>query len=163
MNGTASLLSADVKKTIDSWVVKYPPDRRQSALLPALRVTQEANNGWLTDELVEAVADYLQVPAIAAFEVVTFYSMYHRQPVGQYRLYICTSISCKLSEAHLIIDHLTQRLGISLGETTPDGKFSLFAVPCLAACVNAPAMMINQDYHENLTPQRLDALLDALE
>jgi NADH-quinone oxidoreductase subunit E len=163
MNNLKVLLSDDVKKVIDHWLKKYPPEQRQSALLPALRFTQEANGGSLTNELVEAVAEYLQVPAIAAFEVVTFYSMYHLKPVGKYQINVCTSISCKLSHSKSVMEHLKKRLKIEVGDTTPDGKFSLFAAPCLAACVNAPAMLINKDYYDNVTSQKVDAILDGLE
>jgi len=153
------LLSPNICAAIDVWVAKYPTECRQSALLPALAIAQRANGGWLSDAWIRAVAQYLQVPVIAAYEVVTFYTMFHTKPVGCHRLSVCTSISCQLNGADNIIKHLQQRLGIGLGETTPDGQFSLEAASCLAACTQAPMMILDDKYYEQLTTQSIDALL----
>lgn len=160
---TTTILSESAIKQIDHWLAKYPPEQRQSALLPALHIVQDENGGWLTEALMEAVADYLGIPRITAFEVATFYSMYELKPVGKHKICVCTSISCMLRGSHEIEEHLKKRLNINFGETTPDGKFTLKEVECLAACKNAPAMMINKDYYENLSPEKIDQILNDLE
>lgn len=154
-------LSAAVRAEIDAWVSKYPSDQKQSAVLRALTVVQEENGGWLSEPLMEAVAKYLDMPAIAVFEVATFYSMYNTKPVGKYQIEICTNISCKLCGSSAIVEHLEKRLGIKLGETTKDGLFTLRAVECLAACTNAPMLRLGKDYYENLTPEKIDQILEA--
>ncbi len=158
-----TLLSEVVTAEIDAWLKKYPSDQKRSALLPALRITQEANHDWLSEDLIKAVADYLEQPHIAAFEVATFYHMYNLKPVGRYQINVCGSISCKLCDCKGIVNHLKTRLNVALGGTTADGKFTLKAVGCLAACVNAPMMQINHDYYENLNPARVDEILETLE
>lgn len=148
---------------IDHWVAKYPADQKQSACMAALRLAQEQNGGWLTNDLIEAVAAYLEMPAIAAYEVATFYSMYEMKPVGRHKICVCTNISCMLCGSEEVVAHLQGRLGIKLGETTTDGKFTLKEVECLGACANAPMLQIGKDYYENLTPAKLDEILDGLE
>ncbi len=148
---------------IDESVAKYPPEQKQSACMPALRVVQEQNGGWLTTELMDAVADYLGMSPIAVYEVATFYSMYEHKPVGQHKLCICTNISCLLRGSEGVVEHLENKLGIKMGEVTEDGKFSLKEVECLGACVGAPMMQIDRVYHENLTPKKIDSILDGLE
>ncbi len=154
-------LSAGIRAEVDREIAKYPPERKSSAVMAALRIVQE-QYGWLTDELIEAVADYLDMPAIAAQEVATFYSMYDLKPVGRHKLCVCTNICCLLNGSERVVEHLEQKLGIKVGETTPDGKFTLKEVECLGACVNAPMMQIGRDYHEHLTPDRLDEILKRL-
>ena len=161
---TTNLLSETVREQIDRWLEKFPPDQKRSATLYALRVVQEENGGWLTDELMAAVAEYLNIPAIGVYEVATFYSMYDLNKVGKHKIKICTSISCMLRGSDKIINHLRDRLGINLGETTPDGLFTLKAVECLAACGNAPALQINdRSYVENIDPEKIDLILDELQ
>jgi NADH-quinone oxidoreductase subunit E len=162
MNKT-DLLSAEVKAGIDKWVAKYPPERKSSAVMAALRLAQDANGGWLTPELIEAVAQYLEMPPIAAEEVATFYSMYEHKPVGRHKICICTNISCMLCNSDMVVNHLQNKLGIKFGEVTPDGKFSLKEVECLGACVNAPVIQIGNTYYENLTPEKLDEILASLD
>jgi NADH-quinone oxidoreductase subunit E len=111
---------------------------------------------------MDAVADYLEMPRVAVYEVAGFYSMYALKPVGRHVLSVCTNISCALRGSEAIVKHLEHRLGIGLGETTPDGTFTLQEVECLAACGGAPAMMVGKRYYENLTPERLDAILQEL-
>jgi NADH-quinone oxidoreductase subunit E len=159
----SGLLSADVKAGIDKWIAKYPADRKSSAVMAALRLAQDANGGWLTTELIEAVAEYLDMPPIAAEEVATFYSMYEHKPVGRHKICICTNISCMLCDSDMVVNHLQNKLGIKFGEVTPDGKFSLKEVECLGACVNAPVIQIGNTYYENLTPQKLDEILASLD
>lgn len=155
-------LSAGARAEIDRWTAKFPPERKRSALLAALTIVQRENGGWLTPELMEAVANYLDVPPVAAEEVATFYSLYDLAPVGRHKLCVCNSISCWLRGSERLIDHLQQRLGIKVGETTADGRFTLKQAECLAACGGAPALMVDGEYHENLTPEKVDALLARL-
>ena len=157
------LISAESKTDIDNWVAKYPADQKQSAVMAALRIVQDQNGGYLTHDLIEAVAEYLGMPTIAVYEVATFYSMYELKPVGKYKICICTNISCMLCGSDTIVGHLQKKLGIELGETTSDGKFTLKEVECLGACVNAPMLQIGHQYYENLTPEKLDQILDSLD
>lgn len=156
-------LSDAARSEIDHWIAKYPADQKQSAVMAALRIAQEQNGGWLTEDLIQAVADYLDMPKIAVYEVATFYSMYELKPVGKHQIAVCNSISCMLSGSEQIIDYLQQKLGVGLGEVTADGKFSIKEVECLGACVGAPMCMIGKTYHENLTPEKIDRLLDELD
>jgi len=158
------LLSADVIQEIDHWLTKYPADRRQSAVIPALTAAQEHNNGYLSDELMDAVADYLGISRVTTYEVATFYSMFNREPVGKYVINVCTNISCMLMGSDSVVGHLEKKLGIKMGETTTDGKFTLkIEEECLAACNGGPMMAINGHYYEKLSPARLDEVLDGLE
>lgn len=159
----SELLSAAVKAEINKWIAKYPADRKQSAVMAALRLTQDANGGWLTRELIEAVADYLGMAPIAAEEVATFYSMYEHKPVGRNKICVCTNISCMLRGSDAVVDHLQNKLGIQFGEVTADGRFSLKEVECLGACVNAPVIQIGNHYYENLTAEKLDRILASLD
>lgn len=146
-------------KEIDKWVHKYPKSERQSAVMSALMIVQE-EQGYLTQEMMDAVAGYLDMPAIAVYEVATFYSMYEHKPVGRHLVNVCTNISCKLRNSAGVVEHLEKKLAIKLGETTKDGLFTLRSVECLGACVNAPMMQVDKDYHENLTAEKIDAVLD---
>lgn len=157
------LVTAASRAEIDKWIAKYPEDQRQSACMPALRILQEQNGGWLTTDLMDAVAEYLAMPAIAVYEVATFYSMYELKPVGRHKVCVCTNISCLLRGSDEVMDHLQKKLGIKKGEITPDGKFSIKEVECLGACVGAPMMQIGQHYYEDLTPEKIDSILDSLE
>jgi NADH-quinone oxidoreductase subunit E len=156
------MLSKQLMAQIDREIAKYPPERKSSAVMAALRLVQEANGGWLTNEGIEAVAEYLDMPPIAAYEVASFYSMYELKPVGRHKICVCTNISCLLCGSETIVGHLEQKLGIKLGETTADGKFTLKQVECLGACTGAPMMQIGHTYYENLTPARLDEILAGL-
>ncbi|MBA2657532.1 MAG: NADH-quinone oxidoreductase subunit NuoE [Tatlockia sp.] len=144
---------------IDHWISKYPPEERQSAVMSTLRIVQE-ELGFLTPEFMDAVANYLKMPAIAVYEVASFYSMYECKPIGQNLINVCTNISCKLCGSAEIVKHLEEKLAIKLGETTTDGKYTLRAVECLGACVNAPMMQINKKYYENLTNDKIDTVLE---
>ncbi len=155
------ILTDAIRAEIDRWVAKYPPERKSSAVMAALRIVQE-HHGWLTPERVEAVANYLDMPAIAAMEVATFYSMYDLKPVGRHKVCVCTNICCLLNGSERVIEHLEKKLGIKVGETTADGKVTLKEVECLGACVNAPMMQIGREYHENLTPEKIDQILGTL-
>ncbi len=159
---TQSLLSAKVQQEITEWLQRYPVDQKRSAILQALRLAQEQNQGYLTEPLMNAVADYLGLAYIQVFEVATFYSMYHLEPVGRHVINICTNISCMLSGAEEMLEHFKQRLQINLGETTADGRFTLKEEECLAACVKAPMCQIGKKYYENLTPEKIDSILNEL-
>lgn len=145
---------------IDHWIAKYPADQKQSAVMEALMVVQQ-QNGHLTSASMDAVADYLGMDPIAVYEVASFYTMYELKPVGRNLVNVCTNISCLLRDCAAVVDHLETKLGIKLGETTSDGRFTLRSVECLGACVNAPMMQVNNDYHENLTcGESIDAALE---
>ncbi len=156
------LLAPESRAQIDRWLAKYPPNQRRSAVMAALSIAQRQNGGWLTPELMDAVAEYLQVAPIAVYEVATFYTLYDLKPVGRHKIYLCTNISCMLCGAELIGQHLRQRLGIEFAETTPDGRFTLREAECLAACAGAPMCMIDGTYYEDLTPAKVDAILNRL-
>lgn len=148
---------------VDGWVAKYPADQKQSAVIPALNLLQEANEGWLSKQVMKALADYLDMPEISVFEVATFYSMYELEAVGKHKFSICTNISCMLNGSEEIVEHFQKRLGIKLGQTTDDGKVTLREVECLGACCGAPMLQLGNDYHEKLTIDKVDQLLDGLE
>ena len=157
------VLSEETCATIDAWIAKYPPEQKQSAVMGALTAVQEANGGWLTTELMDGVAAYLDMSPVAVYEVATFYSMYELKPVGQNKLCVCTNISCMLRGSDDIAAHLENKLGIKFGETTSDKKFTLKEVECLGACGGAPMMQIGREYHENLTPENVDEILAKLD
>ncbi len=156
------LFTETVRQQLDSWISKYPPGQVQSAVIPALHILQNAHDGWLSEGVMRALAEYLDVPAISIFEVATFYSMFELTPVGKHKINVCTNISCQLCGSQQIVEHLQKRLGIGFGETTLDGKFTLKEVECLGACVGAPMLLLDRDYHELLTPEKIDAILDGV-
>lgn len=157
------ILSETICQQIDHWVAKYPSEQKQSAVLAALTIVQKDNDGWLTEESMNAVADYLEMPRVAVYEVATFYSMFDLNPVGRYKINVCTNISCMLRDSEKIVDYLQQCLGIKVGGTTRDGKFTLRSVECLAACVNAPTMQIDNVYYHDLTEKKIDKILKGFE
>jgi NADH-quinone oxidoreductase subunit E len=163
LGAKAALLSEHTREEIDHWVSKFPPGRQRSAVLSALRFAQEQNAGHLSPELLDAVAEYLSLPPIQVYEVASFYSMYELHPCGRHHVSICTNISCMLRGADDIVDRVEKKLGIKTGESTPDGRIYLKREEeCLAACNNAPMMMVDHVYHENLTPESIDKILDEL-
>jgi NADH-quinone oxidoreductase subunit E len=157
------VLSYKAKQAIDEWLKKFPENQRQSAVLYALTIVQDENKGWLTESLMNAVAAYLGMSKIAVYEVATFYSLFDLKPVGKHKISVCTNISCALQDSEKILQYLKDRLNIDVGETTADGRFTLKAVECLAACGKAPVMQIGRRYHENLTPEKIDRILAELE
>lgn len=162
--GGTDLLSAATLKTIDHWTAKFPAGQKRSALIQSLMAAQEQNGGWLNRELIEAVAEYLELPPVWAFEVASFYSMFHQQPTGRHKVNICTNISCWLNGAEDIVRHVEDRLGIKLGETTADERITLVVEEeCLAACCGAPMMVVDGHYHENLDTEAVDRILDSLD
>ena len=160
----ADLLSDHVREEINRWTVRFPEERQRSAVIGALHAVQHENGGFLTDEQLNAVADYLQLPTIQVYEVATFYSMFQTKPVGRHNVAICTNISCMLRGADDIVEHVEAKLGIKLGESTADGRVYLKEEEeFLAACCGAPMMMVDHKYHENLSKEKVDEILDALE
>ncbi len=159
-----NILSSHARSEIDRWIAKYPADRKQSAVLAALREVQHENQGYLTTELMDAVAEYLQMPPIAVYEVGSFYSMLETEKCGRHSISVCTNISCMLNGSGEIMQHIEKKLGIKEGESTEDGRFHIKQEEeCLAACCGAPMMMVDHVYHENLTPEKVDEILDKLE
>ncbi len=157
-------LSSHARQEIDSWLDKYPSDQRQSAVLAALREVQHENGGSLNRELMDSVAEYIGIPEIAVYEVATFYSLFELQPVGRHCIAVCTNISCMLCGGDDVLAYIENKLGIKVGQSTEDGKFFLKQEEeCLAACCGAPMMQVDHVYYENLTPEKVDEILDKLE
>jgi NADH-quinone oxidoreductase subunit E len=153
-------LSPHVREEIDHWLTKFPADRPRSAVLAALHAVMH-EKGHLPTESMDAVAAYLGIPAIQVYEAATFYSMFETKPTGRHHISVCTNISCMLCGGESILEHIQRRLGIRLGESTHDGRFYLKQEEeCLAACNGAPMMMVNHVYFENLTPEKVDRILD---
>jgi NADH-quinone oxidoreductase subunit E len=162
-NGTA-MLTEETRKTIDHWVAKFPEDKKRSALIQSLIAAQEQNGGWITSELTEAVAEYLDLTPVWAHEVVSFYSMFFTEPVGRHKVNLCTNISCWLNGAEDLLAHAEKKLGVTLGGTTEDGRITLVREEeCLAGCCGAPMAVVDGHYKEHLDIEKLDALLDGLE
>ena len=157
------LIAGETYAAIDKWIAKYPAENRQAAVIPALHLVQDANGGHVTTALMDELAHYLEMPEIAVYEVASFYSMFEHKPVGKHKISICTNISCMLLGSEEIVEHLEKKYGIKLGQTTPDGKITLKEVECLGACVGAPMCLIGREYHEHLTPEKIDAILDKLD
>lgn len=152
------VLSSDAVARIRALAAKYPNAR--SALLPALHVAQN-EVGWCSKSVMEEVGTLLDVPVDQVEEVATFYTMFYTEPVGTYVLEVCKTAPCSFMGADQIIDYISRRLNIQPGETTEDGMFTLFRVECLAACHRAPMMQVNHRYYQDLTPEKIDALIDA--
>jgi NADH-quinone oxidoreductase subunit E len=160
----SGLLSEHARKVIDHWVSKFPEGQQRSAVISALREVQHENGGFLTPELMDAVASYLHLPPIQVYEVATFYSMFETRPVGRHHVSVCTNISCMLCGSDDVVAYVESKLGIKTGESTPDGRIFLKREEeCLAACNGAPMMMVDHVYYENLTPEKVDEILDKLE
>ncbi len=156
------MISTGAKKQIDAWIAKYPKDRQSSAVMQALKIVQAENGNRLNADTIQAVADYLNMPGIAAQEVATFYENYNHKKVGKYVIRFCHNISCMLNGADDLIAHLENKLGVKTDEVTSDGLISVKKVECLGACVGAPMFQINDDYFENLTIDKIDKIVDNL-
>ena len=156
-------LPAHVREEIDTWIAKFPPERKRSAVISALHAAQHENHGYLTTDLMDAVAEYLGLPNIMVYEVASFYSMFETKPVGRHHISVCTNISCMLRGSQAVVEHVENKLGIKTGESTPDGRIYLKREEeCLAACTGAPMMMVDHVFHENLNAERIDQILDEL-
>lgn len=157
-------ITTESRAKIDAWIAKYPPERKQSAVLAALTIVQEQNGGWLSPELMDAVAEYLGMARVSVYEVGSFYSMFDLGPVGRHKVSVCNNISCLLNGAEDILTHIGKKYGVQPGETTKDGCFTLKKEEeCLAACCGAPMMAVDGHYHENLTLEKVDEILGSLE
>jgi NADH-quinone oxidoreductase subunit E len=156
------MLTADSLKKIDREIAKYPPEQKQSAVMSALIIAQD-EKGWLSSEVMDYVASYLRMPAVAVYEVATFYSMYNLHEVGRFKLTLCTCLPCGLQGALDAADHLREKLGIDFNETTPDGRFTLKEGECMGACAMAPVLLVNnKKMHDYMTHEKLDQLIDSL-
>ena len=156
------MLSAESLKKIDREVAKYPADQKQSAVMGALIIAQD-EKGWLSNDTMDAVAKYLEMPPVAVYEVATFYSMYNLQPTGKYKLTLCTCLPCGLQGSLAAADHLREKLGIDFNETTSDGRFTLKEGECMGACAMAPVLLVNnKKMHDYMTNEKLDQLIKDL-
>jgi NADH-quinone oxidoreductase subunit E len=156
------MLSQESLAQIDKEIAKYPAEQRQSAVMSALRIAQ-VEKGWLSNEVIDFIADYLGMQPIAVYEVATFYNMYNTQPVGRHKICVCTNLPCKLMGADAIADRLKKKLGVDFGETTEDKQFTLVEGECMGACGDAPLLLVNNHRMESfLSEEKVDALLDEL-
>ena len=157
-------LSTHIKEEIESWKARFPKDRQRSAVISALHAVQHENRGFVTAEQMNAIADYLALPSIQVYEVATFYSMFQTKEVGRNEVAICTNVACMLRGADELVEHVENKLGLKLGESSEDGRVFLKRDDeCIAACCGAPAMMVNHKYYENLTVEMVDEILDGLD
>ncbi|WP_444997116.1 NADH-quinone oxidoreductase subunit NuoE family protein [Aliikangiella sp. IMCC44359] len=157
-----NIVPPEAIEEVDIWIKKYPPERKRPPIMAALKVVQEHNGNYLTEEMMQAVAEYLDVPHVAVYEVATFYSMFHLDKVGKYVISVCNNISCSLRGADKVIQHLQNRLNIKVGETTDDELYTIKTVECMAACGGAPMLEVNKTYHENLTEEKIDQILSDI-
>jgi NADH-quinone oxidoreductase subunit E len=161
--GTPALPS-HVRHELDRWVARFPTGRQRSAIIAGLHAAQHENQGYLSRELMDGVAAYLGVPPIQVYEIATFYSMFETKAVGRHSVSVCTNVSCLLRGGDDLLRHIEAKLGITVGESTPDGRIFLKCEEeCLAACCGAPMMMVDHRYHEHLTTDKVDEILDALD
>ena len=159
----SKVLTSQTIKEIDHWLGKFPKGKQRSAIIGSLHAVQHQNHGFLTSELMDAVAEYLDVPRIQVYEVASFYSMFQTKKVGRHEISICTNISCMLRGSDEILVYVEERLGISVGESTPDGNIFLKKEEeCLAACTGAPMMMVDHAYIEDLDIKKVDEVIDNL-
>jgi len=156
------MISTSARKGIEKLLTRYPEEEKRSALLPALHIVQNENQGYLTEDLMKDVADLLEITPLQVYEVATFYTMYNLKPVGKYHIQVCRTLPCALMGAEKLVSYLEVKLGIHRGETTPDNLFTLSEVECLASCGTAPMMQINHSYYENLNKNKVDKILNDL-
>ena len=157
-----SLISDSMRERMDREVAKYPKEQAQSAVMACLSIVQDVH-GWVSRESEQEVADYLGMPAIAVHEVTTFYNMYNQQPVGKFKLNVCTNLPCQLRDGAKALHHLEHKLGIRMGETTADGLFTLQQSECLGACADSPVMLVNdRTMCSFMSNDKLDQLVDGL-
>ena len=154
------MLSQAANQQIQALINKYP--RKRSALIPSLQLAQK-EAGYLSNDTICEIARIFELTPNEVYEVATFYTMFYKKPVGKYVIQVCTNISCLLCNAEDIVSHLTGKLGIRFGETTPDGKYTLLEAECLGSCGTSPVIQINETYYEELTPEKVDQILDSLE
>jgi NADH-quinone oxidoreductase subunit E len=152
--------SEEKLKKVHEIVARYPEGKQKSALIPVLHLAQEENGGWLSAEVMDYIASLLQLTSIEVYEVATFYSMYNLKPVGRYLFEVCQTGPCMLNGSDDIIAYIKEKLGIAVGETTPDGMFTLKTVECLGACGYAPMMQMGKFYKEHLTKAKVDQIIE---
>jgi NADH-quinone oxidoreductase subunit E len=152
-----AVLSAEERKEIEAELAHYPDKR--AVCIDAMKVVQQ-HRGWVSDEALRDVAEFLEMPVAELDSVATFYNLIFRKPVGRHVIMVCDSVSCWVMGYERLRDHLTKRLGIKLGETTPDGRFTLLPIVCLGTCDHAPAMMVDNDLHRDLEIEKIDAILE---
>lgn len=156
------MLSTESLKKIDREIAKYPADKKQSAVMSALAIAQD-EKGWLATETMDFIANYLEMPAIAVYEVATFYNMYNLKPIGKYKLTVCTNLPCALSGSNQTADYLKKKLGIGFNETTEDGLFTLKEGECMGACGDAPVLLVNNKRMCSfMTEDQIDKLIEEL-
>lgn len=156
------MLSPESLKKIDKEITKYPDDQRQSAVMSALAIAQD-EKGWLANETIDFVANYLGMPSIAVYEVATFYNMYNLEPLGRYKITVCTNLPCALSGGNEAANYLKQKLGIDFNQTTPDGDFTLREGECMGACGDAPVMLLNNKRMCSfMSNEKIDEMLEEL-
>jgi NADH-quinone oxidoreductase subunit E len=156
------MISDSTRARFDREVAKYPPEQKQSAVMACLAIVQH-EQGFVSKESEQDIARYLGMPAIAVHEVTTFYNMYNQHPVGKYKLAVCTNLPCQLRDGQKALQHLEQRLGIAMGETTPDGLFTLQQSECLGACADSPVMLVNdRTMCSFMSADKLDQLVEGL-
>lgn len=155
-------IPADTKNEIDGWLAKFPEDRRESAIMPALMAVQKINGGWLSNELMDKVAEYLNVPKVSVYENASFYTLFELAPVGKNKIELCTNVSCMLRGSDKMARHLKKKLAIDWNETTQDGKFTLKEAECLACCNGAPMMQVNGVDYTELTEEKIDRIVEEL-
>jgi NADH-quinone oxidoreductase E subunit len=161
-NGGEFAFTADNKKWAAGQIAKYPDGRQASAVMPLLTRAQDQNAGWLSNAVIEHVAEFLGMPVIRVLEVATFYSMYNLKPVGKHVIEICTTTPCWLRGSDAVVAAAKEELGIDVGETTGDGEFTLLEVECAGACVNAPVCAIHRKYYEDLDGDSIKAIIRSL-
>ena len=157
------LFSETVIERLKSWELKYPSNRKASIILPGLHIIQDENRGFLTTELMNKLACYLDVPKSSVYEVATFYSMYDLSPVGRHKLNVCTNVSCMLSGAKKVVSYIENKLGIKMGSTTKDGRITFRSVECQGACCGAPMLEVGKVFYENLTDDKIDKIIESLD
>ncbi len=162
ISGGEFVWTSENEAKANAFIAKYPEGKQQSAVMPLLDIAQRQNGGHVTKEIMAYIANFLGMPAIKVQEVATFYTMYNHKPVGKHHIQVCGTTPCWLRGSDDIMKACKNKLGINKGETTADGKFTLSEVECAGACVNAPVVAINDDYFEDLTPESIEALLEAL-
>lgn len=156
------MISDQTRARFDREVAKYPPDQKQSAVMACLAIAQQ-EQGFVSKEAEQDIAEYLGMPTIAVHEVTTFYNMYNQRPLGKYKLNVCTNLPCQLRDGQKALQHLERKLGIAMGETTPDGLFTLQQSECLGACADSPVMLVNdRTMCSFMSPDKLDQLVDGL-
>ena len=154
------VLTSEREKQLEEILGRYP--NKMAACIPLLHLVQEQNGGWLSDEAISWVAERLGLPSAHVLGVATFYSLFNTKPVGKHQVWVCRTLSCALAGAGSVLRHCEKRLGIHAGETTADGKVTLWTAECLASCGSGPMMQVDRDYHENLTLDEVDRILDQL-